>query len=71
LPDFIIRFANDPHRHLILETKGFDELEDVKRAAADRWIRAVNAEGSFGVWEYGVAKKVSEVPQLISKVARI
>ena len=70
LPDFIIRFANDPQRHLILETKGFDELEEVKRAAADRWVRAVNAEGGFGVWDYKVAKKVSEVPQLISDAAR-
>lgn len=71
LPDFIIRFAHDPQRYLILETKGFDELEDVKRAAADRWIRAVNAEGGFGVWDYKVAKKVSEVPQLISDAARV
>jgi len=71
LPDFIIRFAHDPQRYLILETKGFDELEDVKRAAADRWIRAVNAEGGFGVWDYKVAKKVSDVPELISDAARV
>lgn len=68
-PDFIIRLANDPTRHLILETKGYDELEEVKRAAAERWIQAVNAERSFGVWHYAVAKKVSEVPKLISAAA--
>ena len=66
LPDFVIRFAHAPDRHLILETKGYDELEEVKRAAAERWIQAVNAEGSFGTWKFAMAKKVSEVPALIA-----
>jgi type III restriction enzyme len=30
--------------YLILETKGFDELADVKSAAAQRWVTAVNAD---------------------------
>jgi type III restriction enzyme len=66
LPDFVIRFGKDPDRHLILETKGYDELEDVKRAAAERWTQAVNAEGSYGVWSFVIAKKVFEIPRLIS-----
>ena len=66
LPDFVIRFAHAPDRHLILETKGYDELEEVKRAAAERWVQAVNAEGSFGAWKFAMAKKVSEVPALIA-----
>jgi len=71
LPDFIVRFANDSNRYLILETKGFDELEEVKREAAERWVRAVNAEGSFGVWHYAIAKQVSDVPKLLSVTADI
>ncbi len=55
----------------ILETKGFDELEEVKREAAERWVRAVNAEGSFGDWHYAIAKQVSEVPKLISVTAGV
>ena len=35
VPDFIIRLRTDPPVHLILETKGFDPLEEVKRAAAE------------------------------------
>lgn len=29
-------------------TKGYDPLEDVKRAAAERWVAAVNADGAYG-----------------------
>jgi hypothetical protein len=36
VPDFIVRLKTDgPPSYLILETKGFDDLEEVKRAAAD------------------------------------
>lgn len=65
IPDFLIRLKTDPPRHLILETKGYDPLEDVKRAAAERWVAAVNADGTFGPWQFAVAKKVSAIPALI------
>ena len=68
VPDFIVRLKTDPPKHLILETKGFDPLEEVKRAAAERWVAAVNADGTYGRWEYAVAKKMTEVNQII-KVA--
>lgn len=51
--------------YMILETKGYDPLEDVKRAAAERWVAAVNADGTYGRWRYAVAKKVSDVPDLL------
>lgn len=47
--------------HLILETKGFDELAEVKAAAAERWVAAVNADGQHGVWRYAMARKVGAV----------
>ena len=31
VPDFIIRLKTEPPRYLILETKGYDPLEEVKR----------------------------------------
>ena len=65
MPDFIVRLKTDPTIHLILETKGFDPLEEVKRAAAERWAAAVNADGSYGTWRYALAKKPTEVPGLI------
>src|ERR1041385_9510971 len=47
VPDFMIRLKSDPPLNLILETKGYDELEEIKHAAADRWVSAVNADGSY------------------------
>lgn len=44
-----------------VETKGFDHLGDVKAAAAERWVSAVNADGAFGRWSYATARKVDEV----------
>ena len=45
----------------MLETKGRDPLEEVKVAAARRWVAAVNAEGSYGPWAYAIAKRVADV----------
>lgn len=70
VPDFIVRLKTDPPTHLILETKGFDPLEEVKRAAAERWVAAVNADGTHGAWQYRLAKKPTDIPALISGAAR-
>jgi type III restriction enzyme len=69
MPDFIIRLKGDSPVHMILETKGYDPLEDVKRAAAERWVAAVNAEGSYGRWAYRIAKKTTEVSGIVSAVS--
>jgi hypothetical protein len=61
LPDFIVRVRAEPVLHLILETKGFDPLEEVKTAAARRWVAAVNAEGTRGRWAYSLVKRVVDV----------
>lgn len=66
IPDFLIRLNRDPAEtdsadHLILETKGYDPLEEVKVAAANRWVAAVNAEGSFAKWHYRLVKKVADI----------
>jgi type III restriction enzyme len=66
IPDFIVRLKTNPPTHLILETKGFDPLEDVKRAAAERWVNAVNADGSYGRWKYALVKKVSDVSSVLT-----
>jgi type III restriction enzyme len=69
IPDFIVRLKTEPRRHLILETKGYDDLEDVKRQAAARWVAAVNAEGSFGTWTYEVARRPTDVRVLLDRLA--
>ncbi len=69
MPDFIVRLRTNPPIHLILETKGFDPVEDVKRAAAERWVAAVNADGTYGQWQYGLAKRPTEVNQIVTSTA--
>jgi type III restriction enzyme len=69
IPDFIIRVRANPPMHLILETKGYDEKEEIKVAAARRWVDDVNADASYGRWEYAVAKKPTDVSTIISKLA--
>jgi type III restriction enzyme len=66
VPDFLVRLATEPPQTLILEVKGYDPLEEVKRAAALRWAKAVNADGAYGRWTYAVAKKVDEVISCIA-----
>ena len=68
-PDFLIRLNADKTHHetddkasyLILETKGFDELKEIKRSAAERWVAAVNAEGTHGHWQYCMVSKADEI----------
>jgi type III restriction enzyme len=68
VPDFIIRLKSEPASYVVLETKGYDLLEEIKSAAADRWAKAVNADGSYGTWRYVVAKKLSDIPSILDDV---
>jgi type III restriction enzyme len=68
LPDFLIRFDKgdqDAPSTLILETKGYDTLRDVKEAAAARWVRAVNADGRHGIWAYRCVGRTSDIDQAV------
>ena len=69
LPDFLVRLADDEERYLILETKGYDPLQDVKTQAAQRWVRAVNAGGGFGSWHYAVISEMSKVGDAVRRAA--
>lgn len=65
-PDFIVRLATEPALTLILETKGYDLFAEVKEAAAQRWVSAVNADGKFGRWVFRMARNPNDVPQLLA-----
>jgi type III restriction enzyme len=67
VPDFLIRLMND--NHLILETKGYDQQAEVKSAAAQRWVDAVNAEGSFGKWSFALTRNPNEIPSILNAAA--
>ena len=70
IPDFIIRLKIEQAEYLILETKGYDLLKSVKRAAASRWINAVNAEGSFGRWVFALVQHPTEIPPFLSSLTK-
>jgi type III restriction enzyme len=63
-PDFIIRLKND--NYLVLETKGQDTQRDkTKRGFLDEWVRAVNAHGGFGNWQWAVSINPADVKMII------
>jgi type III restriction enzyme len=66
IPDFIVRLTTDPAVHLVLETKGYDPFAEVKEAAAQRWVKAVNADGAFGRWSFCMARNPNDVPQILA-----
>jgi len=70
VPDFIIRLSADPPAHLILEVKGYDPLEGIKRDAAVRWVNAVNADRRYGRWGYAVVKKVADIDRVVTEQAQ-
>lgn len=70
-PDFIVRLAGAGERYLILETKGHDELYEVKQAAAERWCAAVNADGRWGKWTYRVAWSPGDVAEYLMESGKV
>ena len=64
IPDFIVQLENGVH--LILEPKGHDDLAEIKAQAAERWVRAVNADGNYGEWRYAIARDPNHIPQLLA-----
>lgn len=64
VPDFLVRLTGEKPVTLILETKGFDPLADVKRQAAERWVAAVNADGAYGYWRFALVYDLSLLSQL-------
>jgi type III restriction enzyme len=68
IPDFLVRLTNGVT--LVLETKGYDEMQHIKEQAARRWAAAVNADGSYGEWRYVLTSKVAEIPALLADAVR-
>lgn len=64
-PDHLIKFKGN--RYILLEVKGQKTEQDkAKWAAAEEWVRAVNAEGNFGTWEF----KALEDPKDLFEVVK-
>ncbi len=66
IPDFIV--ALDIGLNLIIEIKGqYNDDSDIKAKAAERWVDAVNALGDKGLWQYVVAKELTELPVILNE----
>ncbi len=72
VPDFLVRLQSEGVEvgTLILETKGHDPLTEVKKAAAERWVEAVNRDGNFGLWNYRIIYKPTDADQALSESSR-
>jgi type III restriction enzyme len=68
-PDYLVRLKSDARPFtLILEVKGRpDPDEGIKAEAAQRWVAAVNAEGSFGRWGYDILRDPKETFALVEQ----
>lgn len=67
IPDFLVRLRSREPVHVILEVKGYDPLTEIKVQAAQRWVSAVNQEGSFGVWRYAIARHPTEIGKILEE----
>lgn len=65
LPDFVLRLHEKEARYLVLETKGYDRRKEGKRLAAERWVAAVNADGTRGKWSYRMISEAAEVDRAV------
>jgi type III restriction enzyme len=63
-PDFIIKFEGD--RFIVLEVKGQEKEQDkAKWSATEEWVKAVNANGRFGTWEFKVLKDPKDLYEIV------
>jgi type III restriction enzyme len=67
-PDFIVRLNGAANRYLILETKGYDPLAEVKQQATARWVSAVNEAGTYGQWQFAMCRNVGEVRRILDSI---
>jgi type III restriction enzyme len=67
-PDFLIKLKNG--KMLVLEVKGRDDQQNkIKRQYLAEWIEAINTDGRFGVWEWDVSFRTSDIKDKIAKHA--
>ncbi len=55
---------------LILEVKGHDPLEGTKKAAALRWVKAVNNDRKYGLWDYRVVHEPTKLAEEVTDSAQ-
>jgi len=63
LPDFLVKLKSGSH--LIVEIKGQVGDAAIKKAAAERWCRAVTNDGRYGNWDYRLCFGAEELRSVL------
>ncbi len=66
LPDFVIRLISG--NYLLTEIKGQIGNALIKKAAAERWCRAVSNDGRFGTWTYSLCFGAQDLKEVLDSV---
>jgi type III restriction enzyme len=66
LPDFLVELKNGDH--LIVEIKGQVGDAAIKKAAAERWCRAVSNDGRYGKWAYRLCFGAEELRHVLDSI---
>lgn len=66
LPDFVVELQSGGH--LIVEIKGQVGDALIKKAAAERWCRAVTNDGRFGTWAYHLCFGADEMQVMLDRL---
>jgi type III restriction enzyme len=64
LPDFVVELSSGDH--LLVEIKGQIGDAMLKKAAAERWCRAVTGDTRFGRWDYYLCFGAGELATVLS-----
>ena len=65
-PDFLVKLANGTTP--VVEVKGQDSQENrTKREFLDEWVKAVNAHGGFGCWDWAVSREPKDISGILAK----
>lgn len=65
LPDFLVELTDG--LKLLIEIKGQPGDANLKKAAAERWCRAVNNDGRFGRWGYELCYGAHELQAVLDR----
>jgi type III restriction enzyme len=64
LPDFVVEMTDDSF--LIVEIKGLEGDAAIKKAAAERWCKAVTNDGRFGRWAYHICWGANDIIKVLA-----
>jgi type III restriction enzyme len=64
LPDFVVEMTDGSF--LIVEIKGQEGDAAIKKAAAERWCKAVTNDGRLGNWDYRICRGPNEIRNVLA-----